>query len=58
MFMLLKVVMYRINVANNRTVLSSLSLVGPDDPSFKNTLSAIHLIYDFFDESFSEGVLC
>ena len=50
--------MYRINVANNCTVLSSLSLVGPDDPSFKNALSAIHLIYDFFDESFSEGVLC
>jgi hypothetical protein len=53
-------VMCRINVANNHTLLSSLSPVGPDDllfKLFKKALSAIHRIYDFFDESFAEGVL-
>jgi hypothetical protein len=58
MFILLMFVICRINVANNHTVLSTLSLVGPDDPSFKKVLSAIQRIYDFFDESFAEGVLC
>jgi hypothetical protein len=37
--------------------LYKLSVVGPDDCSFKKAVSALHQIYAFFEDSFSEGVM-
>ncbi|KAF8219519.1 hypothetical protein L208DRAFT_1339472 [Tricholoma matsutake] len=45
------------NTNNNWSILYKLSVLGPDDHLFKKALSALHLIYAFFEESFPEGVM-
>jgi hypothetical protein len=39
------------------SILYKLSVVGPDDHSFKKAVSALRRIYAFFEESFPEGVM-
>jgi hypothetical protein len=47
----------RFNTNDNRSILYKLSVVGPDDHSFKKAVSALHRIYAFFKDLFPEGVM-